>query len=84
MKRPLRQRWVLWVTRKPQPANISYWVLAIAVMQGILCLNGREFHRYTALFLFCISALLFERLAFTELLKEKDREIEKLKKKSGN
>jgi hypothetical protein len=55
-----------------------YLFLGLAIADGIFDILGTGDKRQ-ALFFLIVSCILFERLAFTELLEEKNQEIEELK-----
>jgi hypothetical protein len=85
MKRPLRQKWALHVAKQPAQLVMAYLFLLMPLIQGpAFLLTGKEHYLYLFICSLAMVPFLFERVGFIELLKEKDREIEELKKKSRN
>jgi hypothetical protein len=85
MKRPLRQKWALHVAKQPAQLIVAYLFLFMPLTQGpLFLLTEKEHHLYFFICSLAISFYLFERVGLIEFLKEKDREIEDLKRKSGD
>ena len=74
----LRHRWILFVARYSKTRIWPYTCLILTVLLIVL-----EFTKYAHFHFLLVMAVLtlmaYERLAFTELLAERDKEIEALK-----
>jgi hypothetical protein len=81
IKIPLRQRWAMVVQRYSRWRALPYCSLV-----GTLVLVMLQFTKYAhfhfLLMLALFTLMLFERLAFSELLAARDREIERLQHNS--
>jgi hypothetical protein len=77
-KIPLRQRWGLFVKRYSKWRALPYCSLWVTLMLVILQFT-RYAHLHFLLLMALFTILLFERLAFSELLSARDLEIERLR-----
>ena len=75
----VRRRWILFVRRYSKWRATPYGCLALTIVLVVLQFTKYE-HAHFLLVMALVTLLTFERLAFTELLAEKDKEIETLKR----
>jgi hypothetical protein len=78
-----RQRWALFVSAHAHGRNWPYFCLLLTITLGIL-----QFTRYARvhflLVMLPVTAWAFERLAFTELLAERDAEVARLRRHTAD
>jgi hypothetical protein len=74
----LRRRWILVVRKYSKWRTAPYACLVLTIILAILQFT-KYGHAHFLLVMSLVTLLAFERLAFTELLEEKDKEIETLK-----
>ena len=73
-----RHRWILFVARYSKTRIWPYTCLMLTVLLVILQFT-KYAHFHFLLVMVVLTVMAYERLAFTELLAEKEREIEALK-----
>ncbi len=78
MNVPLRRRWILFVAKHSKWRTTPYACLVLTIILAILQFTKYE-HAHFLLVMALVTLLAFERPAFTELLEEKEKEIETLK-----
>jgi len=81
MKILLRHRWIMFVKKYSKWPATPYSCLILTIILIILQFTKYE-HAHFLLVMALVTLLTFERLAFTELLMEKEKQIELLKEKN--